>query len=219
MKHMSLKEVAYSAIREKILTGAFQPGVRIREDQLAEEISMSRTPVREAINQLAAEGLVNNIPRKGIYLHEITPSQIAELLDVREALEVLAVVRCIDRMDADCLKRLEAIQTDFAAQLAAQQYPACNRLDSLFHREIAALSGNTTLIRFLSDIEDTMQIARLIEKKTDADMKNRITFLEHAQILACIANQDRAGAVQAVRNNLNRMKLNLAITNGKEDAR
>lgn len=220
MKHPSLKEVAYSAIREKILTGAFLPGVRIREDQLADEISMSRTPVREAINQLAAEGLVNNIPRRGIYLNEISPEQISELLDVRQALETLAVTRCIDNIDASGLDRLAAIQKDFADCLSEKSYQECNRLDSLFHREIATLAGNITLIRFLAEIEDTMLIARLIEKKSDPDVKNRLTYLEHGQILSSIVNKDKVGAIEAIRNNLNRMKLNLAIVadNGKEDA-
>lgn len=212
MKHPSLKEVAYSAIRKKILSGALQPGVRIREDQLAQEISMSRTPVREAINQLAAEGLVNNIPRRGIYLAKISPEQIAELLDVRQALEALAVTRCIDNIDAAGLDRLTAIQQQFAGCLAEKAYQDCNRLDSLFHREIALLSGNATLISFLAEIEDTMVIARLIEKKLDPDVKNRLTYLEHGQILSCIAGNDKIGAVEAVRNNLNRMKLNLALS-------
>jgi DNA-binding GntR family transcriptional regulator len=218
MKHPSLKEVAYNSIREKILAGTFHPGVRIREDQLAAEISMSRTPVREAINQLAAEGLVNNIPRRGIYLNEISPEQISEILDVRRALERLAVTRCIDIIDATGLNRLAAIQKDFFVCLSEKAYQECNRLDSLFHREIAVQSGNATLIRFLAEIEDTMQIARLIEKKSDPDAKNRITYLEHGQILSCIVNKDKVGAVEAIRNNLNRMKLNLAIVNGKEDA-
>jgi len=219
MKHLSLKEVAYQAIREKIMAGAFPPGERIREDQLAAEISMSRTPVREAINQLAAEGLVNNIPRRGIYLRAISTEQLAELLDVRKALETLSVRRCAERSDQDTIQRLEAIQQDFARALAEHDYGACNQLDSRFHREIARLSGNSTLANFLADIEDTMLIARQIEKRTDSERKNQITLEEHARILTCIANRDADGAVQAVIVNLNRMQLNLEPHQGKEDAK
>ena len=219
MKHPSLKEIAYQAIREKILAGSFPPGERIREDQLAAEISMSRTPVREAINQLAAEGLVNNIPRRGIYLRSISPEQLAELLDVRKALETLSVRRCAERADQDTVRQLEAIQQDFARALAEHDYGACNQLDSRFHREIARLSGNGALARFLADIEDTMLIARQLEKRTDSERKNRITLEEHARILACVAARDAEGAVQAVIANLNRMQLNLEPHQGKEDAR
>lgn len=217
MSHPSLKEIAYRTIREKILNGAFEPGVRIREDRLAEEIAMSRTPVREAINQLAAEGLLNHIPRRGIYLKEISPEQIVELLDVRKALETLAVVRCIENISTTGLSQLESIHEKFKHCLEKKQYRACNRLDSRFHREIAVIAANKTLIRFLSEIEDTMMIARIIEKKSDPDMKNQITYAEHSQILDRIACHDEKGAIAAIRMNLNRMKLNLDIKNGKEE--
>lgn len=211
MHHLSLKENAYRIIKEKILNGEFGPGERIREDLLAEEISMSRTPVREAINQLSAEGFVRNIARKGIYFVELSAKEILDLLDVRESLETLAVVRCIEKIEPEQLQQLKNILDDFELMLSQGKYQECNELDSRFHREIAAISGNSKLIKFLSEIEDFMAIARLVEKKTSPEAKNRLTLKEHSDIFDCIRRKDKTGAIQAVKENIERMKKNLGI--------
>jgi DNA-binding GntR family transcriptional regulator len=211
MEHPSLKQSAYNIIKEKLLRGELPPDEKIREDLLAQEISMSRTPVREAINQLTAEGLVNNIPRRGIYPIKLNAAQIRELLDVREALEVLAVRRCIENINNEQLKDLNDILKQFELMISKGKYDKCNELDSSFHKKIASISGNSKLIEFLSEIEDFMHIARSIEKRVSPEEKNRITLEEHTNILMCIINKHPDGAVEAVRNNINSMKKNMGI--------
>lgn len=211
MQHLSLKENAYKIIKEKIFNGEFEPGARIREDLLAEEISMSRTPVREAINQLSAEGFVKNIPRKGIYSIEFSTEEIIDLLDVRESLETLAVVRCIERIKPEQLQRLKDNIDEFEFMLSKEKYKECNELDSRFHREIAAISGNSKLIEFLSEIEDFMNIARSVEKKDSPKTKNQLTLKEHSKIFDCISNKDKSGAAASIKENIERMKKNLGI--------
>ena len=98
MQHRSLKDVAYEAIRKKIINGELAPGSRIREDHLAAELSMSRTPVREAVHQLVAGGLVVNIPRKGLYLVEPSKEDLESYIDIRKALELLSISKCIDKI-------------------------------------------------------------------------------------------------------------------------
>jgi DNA-binding GntR family transcriptional regulator len=215
LQHLSLKERAYNIIRNRILSGEIKPGVRIREDLLAEEISMSRTPVREAINQLSAEGLVRTIPRKGIYSVDLSKEYILDLLDVRESLEILAVKRCIERITEEQITELEKIHEDFEKMLAKGMYDKCNELDSRFHAFIAKIPGNRKLIEYLSEIEDFMQIARTIEKKTMPEQKNKITAEEHGKILDCIKNKDVDGAIEAIVKNITRMKINMGIS--KED--
>jgi DNA-binding GntR family transcriptional regulator len=214
MQYPSLKERAYSIIRSRILNGEIEPGVRIREDLLAEEISMSRTPVREAINQLAAEGLVKNIPRKGIYSIDLSEEYILELLDVRESLEILSVKKCIERITDVQLAQLEKINQDFAKMLEMGKYDKCNELDSKFHATITRFSGNRKLIQYLSEIEDFMRIARVFEKKTMPEEKNKATLQEHKEILECIKNKDKDGAARAIVTNITTMKINMGISKG-----
>lgn len=211
MEHLSLKESAYNIIKDKLLSLEFEPGSRIREDLLAHEISMSRTPVREAINQLSAEGLVNNIPRKGIFVIQLSPQEISNLLDIREALEILSIKNCIKQIDQDQLNVLEGIQKEFAEAIAQDNYKKCNALDSLFHLEIAKISNNKKLIEFLAEIEDFMHIARDIEKKTNPKQKNELTYQEHKVILEAIKNKDTEKAKMAIRTNIRTMKGNIGI--------
>jgi DNA-binding GntR family transcriptional regulator len=212
MQHLSLKESAYKIIKEKLLNLEYEPGSRLREDLLAQEISMSRTPVREAINQLSAEGLVHNIPRKGIFVIQLTPQEISDFLDIREALEALAIENCIRKIDEREFKVLEKIQMDFAAALNENNYKKCNSLDSKFHQQIAKVSKNKKLIEFLGEIEDFMHIARAIEKKEQPKQKNELTLKEHQAILEAIRDKDVQRAREAISANIRTMKANLRLT-------
>ncbi len=211
MEHLSLKESAYKIIKEKLLNSEFEPGSRIREDLLAQEISMSRTPVREAINQLSAEGLVNNVPRKGIFVVETTSEEIRNLLDIRESLETLAIDNCIDKATDEQIKFLDSILEEFEVALAKDDYKKCNSLDSRFHLEIAKISNNKKLIDFLMEIEDFMILARTIEKKDQPKLKNEITRKEHETIMNSIKNRNKGAASQAVKTNITTMKANLGL--------
>jgi len=211
MEHLSLKEKAYQIIKEKLLSMEFQPGARIREDLLAEEIAISRTPVREAINKLIAEGFVENVPRRGLFFINIKKEEILDLLDAREALEILAVDKCIEKVSPDQIRMLEKILDDTGRALDADKFARCNELDSQFHLEIAKVSGNKKLIGFCREIEDYMRIARAVEKETQTKKKLQLALIEHHQILESIKNKDRAAAEAATRQNILSMRKNLGI--------
>ncbi|NLP43076.1 MAG: GntR family transcriptional regulator [Peptococcaceae bacterium] len=211
MEHLSLKESAYRIIKGKLLNLEYEPGSRIREDLLAQEISMSRTPVREAINQLSAEGFVNNIPRKGVFAIELSPEEIGDLLDVRESLEILAVEKCITKANDEQILILAKIIEGFESAWLMEDFKECNSLDSKFHLEIANISNNKKLIEFLKEIEDFMHIARAIEKKANAKAKNELTLKEHRNILEAIKNRDVEAAKEAIRVNIRTMKANLGL--------
>ena len=211
MKHLSLKEKAYRIIKEKLLSMEFEPGSRIREDLLAEEIAISRTPVREAINKLITEGLINNIPRRGLFFIKIKKDEILDLLEAREALEILAIDKCIEKISPVQIRNLEKVLDNTERALDSGKYARCNELDSLFHLEIAKISGNKKLIEFCRDIEDFMRIARAVEKETQTKKKNQCALEEHRTILACIKNKDRMGAEKATRINIMSMRKNLGI--------
>lgn len=211
MNHPSLKESAYNIIKKKLLTLQFPPGSRIREDFIADEISMSRTPVREAINKLVSEGLIISIPRKGLFSIELPPGKINELIDVRCALEELAVSRCIDRITEGGLTRLEGILGRAEKSLAKEDYKSCNELDSLFHQEIARITGNQKLIHFLREVEDFMHIARAMEKMTMAKQRVEKSLAQHQEILDCIRNRDKAAARQAVARNVEQLRSHLGL--------
>ncbi|MGI5848691.1 MAG: GntR family transcriptional regulator [Christensenellales bacterium] len=211
MQHLGLKQRAYQIIKDKLLNLEFEPGSRIREDLLANEISMSRTPVREAINQLAAEGLITIIPRKGIFCIDFSLNEIKGLLDVRQSLEKLAFEKCFELVDDKQLKNLEQLNVKFEQALASKQYKRCNELDSEFHIAIAKVSKNKKLVEFIIEIEEFMHIVRHLEKKTDANEKNSTALKQHKVIIQCIKSRDLQRAINELENNIKSMKEHLGI--------
>lgn len=211
MDHPILKESAYNLIKDKLLSLEFAPGTRIREDYIAKEISMSRTPVREAINQLVSEGLIKSVPRKGLFFIELTPEEINGLIDVRGALESLAVEKCIERIDEKGLKRIEGVLIKAEESLEREDFKTCNELDSQFHQEIVRTTGNLKLIEYLKEIEDFMHIARSIEKMTMARQRVEKSLEQHWRIFNCIKSADKAAATEAVVQNIEQLRFHLGL--------
>jgi DNA-binding GntR family transcriptional regulator len=211
MEHLSLKKIAYNMIRQKLLNHEFEPGSRIREDLLALEFSMSRTPVREAINQLSAQGFLVNIPRKGVFFVEYTKQDILDLLLVREGLEILAVQRCIEKINQEQIEELENILKDYETALLEENFQEYSRLDSLFHKTIAGITENKKLIEFISEIEDFMRVTRAMQPPDSGEQKRERAIGQHRNILTCIKKRNKEGAVSAIRTNINGMKEKLGI--------
>lgn len=210
-KHMSLKEVAYNIIKEKIIQGEFEPGSRIREDHLAEEISISRTPVREAINRLVSEGLIVNKARKGLYLIDPSGEEVENFLDIRIALEKLSIEKCIDNIDETGLNELSDAMDEFEFRLSKKKYDVCNQLDGEFHLLIARLSGNQKLYNMLVDLSSFFLQTRSFEKKVHPEEKNRRTLEEHRVIFDAIRRKDKKTAKSAMTKNICTMRDNLHL--------
>src|SRR5690606_12292208 len=102
-----LRELVFEVLREAIITGKLRPGERLMEVQLAEELGVSRTPVREAIRKLELEGLVLMIPRRGAYVAEISMKDIADVFEIRAALEGLAAQLAAERCTPEEIENLE----------------------------------------------------------------------------------------------------------------
>lgn len=209
MVFKSLNEAAYSIIREKILLGEFELGSRIREDELAEEISISRTPVREAINRLVADGIIIKKSQRGLYLIDPDPEQIKDSIDIRVSLEKLAVRKCIERSTDEELTEISNSLDEFEKALNRKDYDACNTLDSEFHFLIVKLSKNSRLMSLLNDLSAFFQLVRKEEKRSHPQLKNICTLEEHRTIEQAIKSRDIAAAKEAVEANIQTMRRNL----------
>lgn len=209
MKHNSLNETAYEIIREKILNGEFPLGSRLREDLLAEEISMSRTPVREAINRLVADGLIINRARKGSYLIEPEDREIEEYIDIRIALEKLVVEKCIGVISAEQKETIHSNMQRFKEALDQGDFETCNNLDADFHMAIARIANNQKLLALLKELSAFFRLVRRTEKRTHPREKNERTYREHSRIVDAILAGDVAAACNAVAANIETMRTNL----------
>ena len=104
--HKPLREMVYEELKMQILKGAIIPGTRMMEGELAEEMGVSRTPIREAIRKLEKEGLVTIAPRRGAYASMISTEDMVEILEVRQDLEGLAAYFAADRMTKEQMEEL-----------------------------------------------------------------------------------------------------------------
>lgn len=206
-----LRENAYNLLRNMILTLEFVPGGRVREDFIAESLAMGRTPVREAIQRLVREGLIESIPRKGLFVIELSPGRIRELIDVRSALEPLALSKCIDNIKESGMIELEEILRSMERSLTAEDDKTFNALDSAFHRKITEFSGNLMLIQFLREVEDLMQIVRALEKLNSARRKIEKSLQQHRRIYEAIKAGNRIEAGKALSQHIEQLRSRLGL--------
>jgi DNA-binding GntR family transcriptional regulator len=156
-KKERLGDLAYQVIRQMIAEYRFQPGARINVENLRKELGVSRTPVWEAINKLEQEGLVQNIPNRGVYMVELTMQDTLYLYQVREVLESLAARLAAERMDEATIARMADNLTHQERAVRDIDLRAYTRLDYDFHAAVYGASGNPYLQETLEVIKNKMR--------------------------------------------------------------
>lgn len=148
----SLVDLAYKTIREAIVANELKPGEPLSEPKLAEQIGVSRTPIREAIKQLEAEGLVRVVPWRGTFVMDITAADIVAMYGLREALECYAVRFVPENHDAAELDRLCSDVDKSLEWIAAGAIDRVDELDERMHRFIAAASRNPRICELIEQL-------------------------------------------------------------------
>ena len=160
-EYLPLRDVVFNTLRQAILRGELKPGERLMEIQLANKLGVSRTPIREAIRKLELEGLVLMIPRKGAEVAEITEKNLRDVLEVRCALEELAVQLACDRMDEEGVRELRAAAETFESILNSDDITQIAQADVAFHDIIYAATDNRRLIQLLNNLREQMYRYRI----------------------------------------------------------
>ena len=203
METQSTADRVYAEVRDMAARFAFKPDERINEVELARALSASRTPLREALNRLAAEGFLRFSARQGFFCRSLDPAGILELYEARQAVESETARLAAERADAAELAALRAFLTEtgprYADGTAAVELVG---LDEAFHMRVAAMSGNAELARMLSNLNARSRFVRLIDMET----RREITPGDHMQILDALEARapDRAGA--AMRDHIHRRR-------------
>ncbi|MEJ6394803.1 GntR family transcriptional regulator [Gymnodinialimonas sp. 2305UL16-5] len=162
-KTLSNTHRAAEAIRQRIFSGDLPPGSDHLETELADELGMSRTPVREAVLVLETQGLLTVRPRKGVRILPVSPDDMEEIYEVLTALESLAAGRAAERGYsaedlADLAQAIDAMDT----AIAAKDREAWAKADDAFHRELVRLGGNSRSIEIVDRLADQVRRARLV---------------------------------------------------------
>lgn len=145
-EYLPLRDVVFQTLRQAIITGEIAPGERLMEIPLAKKLGVSRTPVREAIRMLELEGLVAMIPRRGAEVACITEKDLRDALEVRCALEELAVVLACQRITRDGKEKLKAVCIAFREAISTKHVPSIVDGDIAFHDAIFEATQNPRLV-------------------------------------------------------------------------
>lgn len=208
---LTKKQRAYESIREGIVTGKYPSQHRILEAHLAKELNVSRGPLREAISQLASEGLLEKVPGLGVYVRQNGGEELGELYEIREALEGFAAEKAAQNMSVDELGDLEricdemhAIARSFQATpsetLARQQRPRWLQADLTFHNLIVHVARNGRIERILEEFRVMSQTFR--NKQNDPTVNDARAYLsnlawawrDHTRILRALQRHDSSAA-------------------------
>jgi len=210
MKSSALTELAalerttqsvYESIKEGILNNRYRPGNKLTNQEIAESLGVSRTPVRESLERLFQEGYVTRIANRGYFVAEIDVHEVRELYQTREALELYSLGRVIETGAAlPVMERLEAFNARYRTLCVDTLSRERLVVDSEFHLLLAQCSGNGYLYRSLAAIFDRLILKRRIEGFHD--VRGLKPYQDHVEIIQAIKNQDLAAATQLLRNHI-----------------
>ena len=204
-EYLPLRDVVFNTLRQAILKGELKPGERLMEIQLANKLGVSRTPVREAIRKLELEGLVLMIPRKGAEVAEITRQDMEDVLEVRTALEELAVKDACDHITDAQLSELKKASNEFKkALLEGKDLVTCADADMHFHDVILSATNNRRLIQMLNNLSEQMYRYRMEYLKDERTHKTLIE--EHDAIRRALKKHDKVKAGAAIRVHIDNQK-------------
>jgi DNA-binding GntR family transcriptional regulator len=183
-----LREIVFEHLREAIIKGRLRPGERLMEMQLADEMGVSRTPVREAIRKLELEGLVIMVPRRGAYVADLSIKDVAETFEIRSALEALAAALAAERITPEESEEMERILVRIGVAIEKEDLQQTVALDEEYHNLMYQASRNDKLMQILNNLREQIQRFRV----TTLAMPGRIQGVlhEHRNIAEAISERN-----------------------------
>lgn len=195
-----LRELVLEAIRDAIINGTLKPRERLMEIQLAEELGVSRTPIREALRKLELEGFIVMIPRKGAFVADMTFKDIADIFEIRAALEGLAAGLAAERITDEELEKMERHLVEKADAIARGDMERLVEVDTEFHESIYKASRNDRLQGIINNLREQIQRFRATSLAYPGRMKQSLD--EHRAIVEAIHARDAALARQVTQEHI-----------------
>jgi len=197
---LSLKHKAYASIKDAILTLKLEPGAALVESDLAKQLGISKTPVRDALQELEREGFVTRVLFKGTYVTEVTMRDMTEVFQLRAVLEGLAAHLAAPHFSQPDLDQLGQDLTCAEAALAKGDLALCSELGQALHLAIIDRAGNDRLAWIIHNLDDHLRRFRILSDRINGRLSKSLE--EHRRVLAGLEQRDPAGSEQAMRNHL-----------------
>ena len=202
-----LREKAFSTLKQRIIEGAIPPGTVLSESRIADDLGISRTPVREALVRLTHEGLAQRFPGRGVIVLELSARECLDVIEVQACLEQFAITRIVEQgrgLDAEELKRLLDVQRQAIQAGDRQRFL---EYDRTMHLEIVKGTDNSKLALVMQNASDLLMYAghRALHNET----RMRETLSEHEALVRALADGNLAAALQASKTHIQGAKRRL----------
>ena len=202
--HNSLHDEVASQLRERIFAGELPPGTFLDEIRLAEDLKISRTPLREALKVLTVEGLVRHEPRRGCFVNEVTEQDLDEIFPVIGLLEGRCAYEAAQHASDADIEALEALHQKLAKHAKARRINEYYEANFAIHEAIIRLAGNRWLATVIADLRKILRLARLQQLHAPGRLDQSLS--EHLAVFAALKARDAEGAEAAMRTHLQRQR-------------
>jgi len=200
----SLAEQAYQTVKEAIITGSLRPGELIQERELARRYQLSKTPVREALQALQREGLVEAVPRAGYIVSAMTTRDVQDLFQLRSILETAATELAARNASEEVLKDLRESANFKYIHGDQASYEAFLKLNTEFHHKVAQASGNKRLAQIVLQLVENLE--RLFHLELDVRDSADEMVAEHKALVSALIDRDSERARQIMADQIQRSR-------------
>jgi DNA-binding GntR family transcriptional regulator len=209
----SIREKAYLAIQQKIARGELLPGAAVSEIALAKELGSSRTPIREALGQLVAEGLLEQTPNRGAVVVQLKRQDIIDLYELREALEVYAIGKVARRTNSEAeierLTRLVSEIGDLESELERANQPELNErqmqrfvaCDLGFHSLLVRMAANTRILKLVNETRLLIRIFAM-HRRGHSNLMLASIRAQHGDMIRAVSERNPQAAMQILSNHI-----------------
>ncbi len=197
---VTIKQQVYQILRDDICNGVYAPGQQIYEIELSKNLSVSRSPIREALRQLATEGLVVEHPNRGTYVKDYSPKDIDDIYELRTLLESYAITNSSKYLTPEIRQELLSYSADFKTCYNNNDLQCYIRIDAQLHNTIITLSGNSLLISTYDRIAAMVSQFRRFSLQSKRRFDDSVT--EHTQIIQNILEGNGEEAARINREHL-----------------
>jgi GntR family transcriptional regulator, rspAB operon transcriptional repressor len=205
-EHRSLTSIIFEKIREDILNSRYNTGDKLVEAKLAEELGVSRTPVREALKQLELDGLIENIPNRGVIVKGISKQDVEDIYTIRIAIEGIAARWAVERMEAEDLRELKEVYELMEFYTAKSDIDKIFELNTKFHEVIYRATKSRYLENVLKDFQIFLRTTRSESLRVDGRLEHAL--MEHREILRAFVNNDKELAFEKIVDHVKRSRSN-----------
>ncbi len=200
LTHKPLKEEIYDALHRQIIAGKYTPGDWLRQEDIASQMGVSMTPVREALDLLVAKGIAERVPYRGVRVREMSEKDIVEAYGMRLILEAMIAKEVALNITPEQIAELEAIMAEMDRHVELSEMPQERQLSRQFHAAVAAASGNDLLIQLYAIVSnafpDWLLYEALYRKPELVSSSVAQTHDEHAAMMEAFKKRDADKAVK-----------------------